>query len=406
MPRPLITNLFFVKKIGTFSRKISNRCIKMAYSKDFKERLENIEKGASTALENINKYHDKIKGLFGEVNENSQDIRETLDQVNQTKQEFDEKVNSILEFLEENPDLSEEAQNLEAIIENIKGLQKQILVIYKQIYGFDNKDPNGQILNHEEGLKDKLEKSYYTVSNKIAQLEKDAKESYQKYLSEWEDNFKKLKLSIESLLPAATSAGLASAYNDKKMAEESSLRWGFGWFVAIICCMVVIGISLLLPQTAPGENDYIALFSRLVLFAPLIWIGIYQNKKINISKKIIEEYAHKASMMQTFNGLFIQMFKRGDNGEYISSDKVRETFLLQTLNTVNKNPAECISECNKSDNPMVDIVKLALKQSKKDASNGTFNDILKSIKDFFCSCEEPNQICKKEQNEENKECNC
>ena len=351
----------------------------MAYAKEFKEKLSNMEAEASRALNSIGSYYNQVKDLFHDMTTNSQDIKTTLDQVNKTKQDFDNQVNDIVKFLEENPDLHEEAQNLETVIENIKGLQKQIVLIYKQIYGFDNKDSNGQIADHEDGLKDKLEKAYSAASDKISQLEKDSERKYKDYLSEWDKNFNDLKQSIESLLPAATSAGLASAYNNKKKAEEKSLRWGFACFVVIIVCMLGIGISLFIPEMAPAENDYIAWFSRLILVAPLIWIGIYQNKKINISKKIIEEYAHKASMMQTFNGLFIQVFKTNEAGEYISSNKVRETFLLQTLNTVNKNPAECISDCNKSDNPMIDVVKLALKKSKNEISETTLSNILNGI---------------------------
>ena len=81
--------------------------------------------------------------------------------------------------------------------------------------------------------------------------------------------------------------------------------------------MVGIGFSLFLPDIAPKENDYIGFVSRILLLAPLIWIGIYQNKKLNISKKIIEEYAHKASIMKTFDGLLKQMFQTNKNGKAI-----------------------------------------------------------------------------------------
>lgn len=355
----------------------------MAFSKSFKQKLAEIETSANQKLENINAYHDKVKQLIQESDSDLQSIKEQLDSVSEVKKKFDADVESILDVLSENPELAEDAQNLQIAIENIKDLQKQITVIYKQIYGFDKRNPDGTIINHEEGLKDKLEKSYNDTAHKLTILEKNSKDAYNKYLSEWENSFQVLKKSIESLLPAATSAGLASAYNSKKEEEEKSLNRDFRWFVAIIVSMVAIGSSLLIPQIAPAKGDYVSLISRLVLFAPLIWIGIYQNKKINISKKIIEEYAHKATLMKTFDGLFKQIFQTNKNGKYISSDNVRESFLLQTLNAVDKNPAECISDCNKSDNPMLDIIRLALKKSKNNFSENTFGTILKEIKGFL-----------------------
>lgn len=350
----------------------------MAYSKEFKDRMNKIESEARSILSALNSYKSKIEDIQKESENSSGSITSALEYINNIKGQVDSQANEILNFIEENPDLTEDAQNLETDIERIKALRNNIQVIYKQIYGYDEKNEAGEIV-HQEGLKDQLNKSYSELTNKIQTIEKDSEAKYSSYLENWNNSFVSLKKAIEDLLPAATSAGLASAYEAKQKTEEKSLKWGYGWFVGIIVSMIVIGASLLFPAYAPQKGDYIAFVSRLVLFAPLIWIGIYQNKKINISKKIIEEYAHKAAVMKTFDGLLKQIFKTDKNGAYISSDAVRETLLMQTLETVGKNPADCISDCNKSDNPMIDIFKMTLKQSKNGISPETINAIFNGI---------------------------
>lgn len=350
----------------------------MAYSKDFKEKLGQIQSDAASALMAINSYKEKIETLYNGSDDEAQKIKTILEHIEKQKETFESEIQSILDVLEENPELAEDAQNLQANIESITDISNKIQVIYKQIYGFDTKNEAGEV-KHQEGIKDKLEKSYNDLITKISNLEKSSETKYNSYLTNWNKSFESLKKNIEDLLPGATSAGLASAYESKKEQEEKSLKWGFRWFVGIVLLMIIIGFSLFIPEYAPEKDDYIGFISRLVLFAPLIWIGIYQNKRINISKKIIEEYAHKASIMKTFDGLLKQLFQTNKNGKYISSDKVRETLLLQTLNAVSRNPADCISDCNKSDNPMIDIFKLALKKSKNGISADSINAIFNGI---------------------------
>lgn len=358
----------------------------MSYSKEFKNRLEKIETEAKTTLDSIQKYNNQIKNFVESSETDRSAITAIVDDFTKQKETFDKEIRTILEVLEDNPDLSEETENLATDVETIKDLKNKISVIYKQIYGYDRRNDSDETIQHEDGIKDRLEKAYTELSKKITNLENVTKNKYEEYLLEWTKSFRTLKQDIEGLLPGATSAGLASAYETKQNEELSSLNRGFKWFAGIIFMMILIGASLVLPWTAPKEDNYMGFVSRIVLFAPLIWIGIYQNKKLNISKKIIEEYAHKATIMKTFDGLLKQIFQTNKNGKYISSDNVRETFLLQTLSAISRNPADCISECNKSDNPMIDIIKIALKNQKNPVSADTINAIFNGVNSIKKSC--------------------
>lgn len=101
--------------------------------------------------------------------------------------------------------------------------------------------------------------------------------------------------------------------------------------------------------------------SMLPLYGALIWIGIFQNKKLNLSKKLIEEYSHKENTAKTFEGLSKQI---SEIGEDALSRQLQIRLLDQTLDATAKNPGECITNHEKSDNPMMAILNMPAKWVK------------------------------------------
>ena len=152
----------------------------MAYSKEFKDRMNKIESEARSILSALNSYKSKIEDIQKESENSSGSITSALEYINNIKGQVDSQANEILNFIEENPDLTEDAQNLETDIERIKALRNNIQVIYKQIYGYDEKNEAGEIV-HQEGLKDQLNKAYSELTNKIQTIEKDSEAKYSSY---------------------------------------------------------------------------------------------------------------------------------------------------------------------------------------------------------------------------------
>ena len=80
---------------------------------------------------------------------------------------------------------------------------------------------------------------------------------------------------------------------------------------------------------------------------------------MNLSKKLAEEYWHKEIVAKTFVGLSDQIDK---NTEGDTAKDLRIKLLNLTLDTIAKDPADCIGNHNDSDNPMKSVSQKGLKK--------------------------------------------
>jgi len=111
-----------------------------------------------------------------------------------------------------------------------------------------------------------------------------------------------LHTRIESLLPNATSAGLATAFRDQQTRFVWPQR---GWLVTFIVSIVaLLAFSLVGLPSADGTWDQIAkhLINRLPLIAPLIWLAVYAGRHYGLALRLQEEYAYKEAVSAAFEG--------------------------------------------------------------------------------------------------------
>lgn len=100
------------------------------------------------------------------------------------------------------------------------------------------------------------------------------------------------------------------------------------------------------------------ILAKLSLSGPLVWLAIVLNKKMNLSKKLAEEYWHKEIVTKTFVGLSDQIDK---NTEGETAKDLRIMLLNMTLSTIARNPADCIGGHNDADNPVKSVLKMSRK---------------------------------------------
>lgn len=102
---------------------------------------------------------------------------------------------------------------------------------------------------------------------------------------------------------------------------------------------------------------------RLVLaiipiYIPALWLTYSSSKKINLSKRLIEEYAHKEVLSKTYEGLSTQITSIDDDKQ---SEELRYRLLSTLLQVVSENPGKLISNYETFDHPIME----ALEQSYK-----------------------------------------
>ena len=119
-------------------------------------------------------------------------------------------------------------------------------------------------------------------------------------------------------MPEAMAKGLSSAYVSQKKAEIKHRRISSIVFTLAIISMVLASLIpvyinfYLHVETSKKMIDLIDNFLNTFLmiipiYFPLLWIAWTSNKSINLSKRLIEEYAHKEVLSKTYLGLVKQI---------------------------------------------------------------------------------------------------
>lgn len=196
-------------------------------------------------------------------------------------------------------------------------------------------------------------------SKAIASFEKE-----QKLLN---DKSAALAEKTAKLLSDATTGILSKEFERKRSTELETYQLntiGFGVIIVLIIGVLVFGdliVNWLFNIGAANTLIQICLrfLTRLSITGPLIWWAIVQNKKMNLSKKLAEEYWHKEIVAKTFVGLSDQIDK---NTEGDTAKDLRIKLLNLTLDAIAKDPADCIGNHNDSDNPIKAVSQKGLKK--------------------------------------------
>ena len=123
--------------------------------------------------------------------------------------------------------------------------------------------------------------------------------------------------NIESLVPSATSAGLAKAYQDMKNSFNDPVRWSSYLFYASIFLLITFSyfsaVTFDLKHTKDGYDfiygvmKYTSIeealrlnFFKIPLWASLVWIAIFASKRRSEFQRLQQEYAHKEAFAASY----------------------------------------------------------------------------------------------------------
>ena len=139
-------------------------------------------------------------------------------------------------------------------------------------------------------------------------------------LEEREKQVEDLHQLVEGLLPGATSAGLASAFRERKESFQKPVENWSRLFLGALVGLFVIAIFNPFAQdfeVLSGTNWLDYLGGRIPIALPLIWLAIYSGRRHSQALRLEEEYAHKESLSKSFEGYKDQLLNIGTHGEGI-----------------------------------------------------------------------------------------
>lgn len=179
--------------------------------------------------------------------------------------------------------------------------------IYSDVVGVSTGDEDQQT-----GLKDQLE-------HRQAQLNE--------MVNDFERKFEGLVDQVEDLLPGATSAGLASAYNVlRTTAEQKAAHYSTAFFALVGLLTITASIAItesfaFYPLSWQGINisdpaEYLTkLLFKLPIVIPVLWAALTVSKRRSEMHRLAEEYAHKEALAKSYEGFKKQIIelKKDDN---------------------------------------------------------------------------------------------
>jgi hypothetical protein len=115
---------------------------------------------------------------------------------------------------------------------------------------------------------------------------------------------------VESLLPGATSAGLASSFNKQRSRFVGPQKQFLWTFVVCIGILVVLAIPSFLSAIGWGSHPtdqtwnaaWRNLTLRLPIVLPVVWLAIYAGRNYMMSLRMEEDYAYKEAISTAFEG--------------------------------------------------------------------------------------------------------
>ncbi|WNM18099.1 hypothetical protein [Flavobacterium capsici] len=307
---------------------------------------------------------------------------ETLEENFEKNEELIEKLETLNSHFEEG---DETAGKIETLYKSIQVRKREIDNTHRDIFGYTEiqKDENDKEVEVKiEGLKEQLDETYDELVDSLDKLEKDIaktqtdtqnnysnfiiekEEHYKKTHDEWNKEYDSVLDKITKLLPNALTTGLSYAYSEKKtneLEESKDYAKTFRWavFGLTLVSLIPFGLSVFFIYQDKPFLDVINYSPRLVLaivplYIPILWIAYSSNKKLNLSKRLIEEYTHKEVLSKTFEGLSRQIDSIDDTD--ISTD-LKIKLLYNILSVSSENPGKLISDYNKSDHPLMDALE-------------------------------------------------
>lgn len=330
-------------------------------------------------------------------------LKNSQDSINKTTQKVQSDVEIIDKALIESESLPSHLSNVKELLENAKELdsdmsdllshsmkrKSDIDALYKDINGHDITNENNEV-EHIEGIKDELQRSFDDISQQESNLREKIKETtksleheYEEILDNKTQNFddlisdskKKVQAvsqQLSGLLPGAMAEGLSAAYEEKRKTEvkeqsklESTFKLSIIMLVAISSIPLIFDIYLLIFKDK-ALTDIIneapsLLMLVLPLYFPILWLAYSTNKKLNLSKRLIEEYTHKSVLGKTFDGLSNQIESLPQDGPV--RDELRTRLLFNLLQVSSENPGKLITNYDKSDHPLMEALENSSKLS-------------------------------------------
>lgn len=242
-------------------------------------------------------------------------------------------------------------ENIQGVVDHAISRKITLDEVHNEVFGQELKGSDGSV-EKIEGLRDKLKKSFDQGDNAINALKDKATADVTAVTTQLKD-----------LMPGAMAAGLSAAYEAKANAEiatQQRLEKHFVSGILGLAAVSLIPFAVNIYLLTQGK-DLIEVIRQtpvlqiLPLYFPVLWFAYSTSKKVNLSKRLIEEYTHKAVLGKTFSGLSNQIDSLPKEHEV--TQELRLRLLYNVLQVSAENPGKLITDYSKADHPVMEALE-------------------------------------------------
>lgn len=236
-------------------------------------------------------------------------------------------------------DIDDFLTNYQDRLSDITSLRTQFVAYKKELEGFESEDGS-----KVPGLKDKIQ----AQAKQFDQNLKEYQKKNETFLTDNETKFSALKEKIESLLPGASTVGIAKSFEQHKDSFKWPILMWSGVFLVSLSGMIVYALSLDRNNINDLNDVGIRILNNLPFFLPAIWIAIYASKQQSQNKRLQQEYAFKEDVAKSYQG-FKKEIENLDEDE--ESNVLKLQFMQRLVDIIGENPTSTLEHRSHKDKP-------------------------------------------------------
>lgn len=259
-------------------------------------------------------------------------------------------------------DVGENQAAIAKALSEVKESVADLKEFYATIFGEINKNTGEK----EGGLRSELQER----TAALTQLENEQKTKH-----------KALFERIESLLPGANSAGLATAYKVMKEGFENPIKLYTELFYGSLL-LLVLGAAILsidsiswplsvkfvdIPQ---WDTILRALMFKVPFVAPVVWLALFSSTRRSQYERLQQEYAHKEALAKSYDSYKKQLQELKDD-----SDDLLKELLANAIKAISFNASITLDGKHES--------KLPTQQLLENLSGEDLSKLAKKIFDMM-----------------------
>lgn len=312
----------------------------------------NLRNDIYTAYEAADKFHLKLLG--------------DEDNTDSIKSEVDGFVKSISEFYDEMNTFHDET----LVGTEKTPSTKKLITLAKE----DATRKQGEIAELLESVTQEVEDlelfhtKVYGIPNKLGELEggllKDFDARVLK-LSDFESKqiikYNALNEEIESLIPGATTAGLATAYQEMKVTFDKPIKIFENVFYGAVALLILTALFSVFESLSWHEIKFAkfetwdaalkALMNKLPLYGALIWLAFFASKRRSENQRLQQEYAHKEALAKSYNSYKKQIEALDDEDQ-----SMQKAFIEKAVDAIAYNASQTLDGKHGDNPPAHDLI--------------------------------------------------